>query len=637
MSYNTKYHGSFNDNVNFDTIDIYIKQSGYVGAVEELLLDSNPVVITYTEKDFDAQIFGCGCTINLINASTNFFRYDSLFSTPERNIYIEIVKTSNNLDSSIFLFQGYILPQMYTTTLEKNIRVTITANDGLSTLDRYTPWVLVDTSTYRAPEYQDAFSIISSILYDTAITKNIAINNTLENINYLIADSSGTIFNNIWFNATNFEGEDETEDDKKCLEKILKPFTGRCYYSNGKFVIERIADMGITPQKRFSLYDGTAVISVQNVSNNRIELSCTDDNKMISKSAKLTFNPGYQKIVLELKYKKPESLIENYFYDIEPLDGSNMSVGKYPLPKLRQWMASDKSLLTTAGNYNWFNWPDVSLWTYPSEKVPGIDYATYWVFGDALATTEQTYNWAKTQVLSSAFEFTPGVTNNVVTVNYKVAIDRYQGPDSGNSVNSAFALRVNDIDGTDWWLAKSKETDSSTYWSNNVYTFNSSIAWDDLKADQDDENTIYYIWDITQKVDMTEALNKEPSTFSYRTKVHVNNGWWFYPFIEANPRDIWVTKTYATPYEPQFIGIMYLDMYMTQITMTSPLPLLSNYHPYPTYIGDIDVDIQTPEYDTILEASMGYYYEILDKDIEIFDVSTVNYTNGIYNMDASLI
>ena len=366
MAYTTKYYGSFYDNVTHkDRIDIYIKQfclNEVATVPEKLLLDSNPLVISYPQREFHEQLFGCGATINIINDSSNFFRYDDIFGVPERNTYVEVIKTINYNgvggletlvygqgppgiatpvgDSSIVLFSGYVLPEMYTTTLAPlNTKVTIRCTDQLSLLDRYTPMILVDTSSYRADEYINAFDLISSILIDTDISNTIEIHNDMSNVNYVKdASSTDTIFNNIFYNAQNFADENNLMNDKMVLEMALKPFVARCYFNDGKWIIERTADMGKTTKDFVHYEKGSSTNTVRTQDNTRINLSNHD---IIAGTPTLTFNPGNIKLVTSLNYKLSSSLTDNYYWDAEYYTKDVSIASNRPLPKQRKWMASD--------------------------------------------------------------------------------------------------------------------------------------------------------------------------------------------------------------------------------------------------------------------------------------------------------
>jgi len=635
MSFNTIYYGSFNDNVNQDRIDIYIKQKGFSGEPSALLLDANPLVITYPEKEWDSQLFGCGCQINIINQSGNFYKYDSLFSVPERSNYVEIVKTTKAGDSSTLLFQGYILPDMYTSKLDKNIKLTIPATDRLTTLDRYTPAILVDTSTYRADEYLNANDLILTMLMDTDVTNHFYINNTLENINYR-RDSSSCIFDNIFFQSDNFHDEENVENSKKCMEKILKSFYSRVFYHDGKWKIERIKDMGLT-SKRYTYYPPNSPTTSVDVSNNRIDLTC-GNYEIINSSPELSYNPGYNKMVVNLKYKQPETLVENYFYDIEPLDTSNMSNGKYPLPQYRRWMVSDKSLTNYQGTWDGFlTTPDSSLWTFPITWNPDFtNPPTMWMYAGLWGSSQIRAEWADDQVLSTMFQFSPQQPGDELIINlrYKVATDVWQSGPNNAVFRTRFALRACDSNGKDWWIAKMNPNDTSTYWKDTPYTFDTSIMKSDLMAENPGKS--FMLWEISKEINISSPIFTDVSICKGRKRrrsyITINDSQFFYNSLFNR----YETYTYTVPTNPGYISQLYLDVYMFERTYPGLGGYLEDYNPYYAYFGDFDLDIATKIPKSYLEASMGYWYNTITRELDIFDTDTVLLTNGIYNCDASL-
>lgn len=632
MAFNTIYTGSFEENVLGDRIDIYIKQEDFAGEPSTLLMDANPLVITYPNKEFDNEIFGCGAEINVINDSGDFYKYDSLFSVPELSNYVEIIKTPKSGDPSIFLFQGYILPDMYTAKLGKNISLTIPATDRLTTLDRYVPTVLIDTSDYRADEYVNANELMFSCIIDADVTDKVMINNTLENKNYR-KDGESTVFDNIFFQTDNFYDDFSVQDDKKCMEKILKSFYSRIFYHNGAFHIERISDMAAI-NKQYALYQSDTSVESVDVSNNRIEISC-GNHEIISGSPTLSYYPGHNKLVVNLKYKQPESLVENYFYDIQPLDLSSRTNMGYPEPGFRRWMVSDFSLTNYRGSWNGFTtYPDTSLWAYPVTWLPDFERGCVrWYFSGYF--DQAMYEWADDQVLSTMFQFSPPTGNDqlLVKVAYKVAVDRYLSGESISSFQTRFALRGTDSNGNSWWLAKSNPEDTSTYWRSYVYTFDTSISRADLLADNPGKS--FMMWEIDKEINITQPIYTDVSLCYAKKRRYV---------YSPGGKRLWgtifnryYTDTYYVPTNPEYIGQIYLDVYMFERTYPSLGGWHANYNPYPAYFGDFDVDIETPVPEEYLEASMGYFYNTVNRDLEIFDTSTIMYTNGIYNADASLI
>lgn len=624
MNYNTIYKASFNDIVLGDRIDIYIKQEGYNGPVEDLILDNNPLTISYPTKEFDYQIFGCGAEINIINDSGDFYKYDSLFSVPERSNYIEIIKTTKAEDASMYIFQGYILPDLYTSRLGKNIHLTIPATDRLSTLDRYVPWVIVDTSTFRSREYNDALSMITSVLYDADVTNILKVNNTLQNINYRRDVSDNTILNNIFFQADNFQTNEQVENSKTVLEKILQPLYSRVYYYNGAWHIDRVQDL--TKKRYYTVYPKDTSTYGEVVEDTIIDLSC-EDSKTVANTAELSFHPGNSKLIVNLKYKKPPSLVENWWYGFSYYSKEVSVNSNLPLPAHRRWMTSEPTGFTIR--------PNVSF--------PGIDKGFLMgkqIFAFPSIPDDAWYN----MFFSTMFLFTP--TENTATDPTIINIEYKRGfhPEVASVYTNfsdvetqdksvllgRFALRACDRNGNDHWIAKSHPDDTSTYWSNVPYTFDASITWGELK-----ENN--YIWEIKERVDISDPIVTDVSIISYNYLEHTNEGYWFYPFIEARPRDTWVTKTYEVPSKTQYIGELYLDVYDTFHNYRGNKPVSPSGWYYGTYfgtnMGDFNVQATTPEYPDMLEADMGYFYNIIEKDLHIFDVSVVQYTNGVYNMD----
>jgi len=626
MAFNTIYSGSFLENVNSDRIDIYFKQEGFTGEPSTLTLDANPVVITYPTKEFDSQIFGCGAQINILNQTGNFYQYDSLFSTPERSNYVEIIKTPASGDASIFLFQGYILPDMYSSKLGKNIQLTIPATDRLSTLDRYTPWILVDVSGYRAKEYLDGLSMVTSILYDADVTNVVKVNNTLQNINYIRDASHDTVLQNIWLQADNFQDKDKIENDKEVLEKILQSLYSRVYYFNGAWHIDRVQDL--TESRTYTVYPKETSIYSELKPNNIIDLSCVE-KKAIAGSAELSYNPGNSKLIVNLKYKKPESLTENFFEDFQYYTKEVSTASTLPLPKQRRWMFSTSKSYVAVPNHRPvypYGGIEESCFLWSKQLFSGLTdeewfdefFSTMFLYSSKENTTSNP--------TSLSVKFKQGFPPTLASVLTIGASDASQ-----NAVKflSRFALRAVDRNGKDWWIAKSGYNDTSTYWSDTVYTFDVSTSWADIKEND-------YILERSEQINITDPILTDASISYYYVKVHTNEGYWFYPFIEANPKDTWVQKTYVTPTNPQYINELYLDIYDVFHNYRSGGPVHANgwyYNSfYMCWMGDTDVDCATETYPDMLEASIGYFYNTITKNLHIFDTSTVLYTNGIYNI-----
>ena len=605
MSYNVIYFSDFYDAIG-DKIDVEIYQNDFPGVPERLILDSNPVTISYPKKDFYDTIFGGGAKINIINPSTNFFRYDTLFSKGERDNYVKIKKTSSNLPAPITIFEGYVLPQMYSSTIEKNIKITIPATDQLSMLDKFIPMLLVDASGYRADEYINAFDLISTTLVDADISNKIAINNTLENINY-VKDTSSTVFNNVFLNAANFADNQGIQNDKICLDKILDAFYSRIYYDNGQWKIERIPDIA-DENKGFVLYEkNNDDVSYYVDANTRRNLACSD-HKILSNTANLTFYPGYKRLALELKYKQPDSLVENIYWDTQYYVKDLSIESNLPFPKLKRWMLSD-----TEASIFYKPWADTNI-------TSGIYFAPSSAWGINLAK----WGYFTGQYATTMFEFSPDPSGTILNIAYNYSVPQ-NITGSGYSVNGWFALRGVDENGNNWWIAKSHPEDTSTYWSSTLYRFNASTAYDDLVKDN-------FKFEVNEQIDITSPVVLETKTYSKKSYEKVSVAefhflWWQWDKYKYK----WVTRTYTEPSKTQLIGQLFLDIYPISRTYSGA----TGYIPYNTMFGDVDIDQRMEIPNNILEVSIGEYNDVAEFQLDIFDTNGVNFTNGLYNMDAS--
>ena len=600
MAYTLIHTGSFEDNRG-DRVDVHIySNASSPPAFSPLILDGNPISIEYPTQEFDSQLFGCGARINVINDSSNFFRYDHLFSAPERSIKVEIIKTSPDLDSSIFLFQGYVLPQLYSSTLEKNIRVTIPATDQLKLLEKINPYLLIDTSSYRAEEIINAYDLIYNTIYDLDVVPELAINNSIYNINYEKTPTS-TVFNNVFFDANNFADKEGLFDDKKILEMILKSFYSRMYYYNGRWYIDRIKDMA-TYDKNYAVFNDIEDVSTYSFidSNARINLS---DHNVIAQSANFSYEPGYQKVVLKLNYKQPESLLDNYYWDFQYFTQEvslNIFPTPYPMPRHRKWMmsATDSSLLAE---------------TYVDVNIPqGL---TFFLNIDWAPINNAKWDWLGNQFASSMFQFNPVSPDTVVSVKYDYSLDPASVGDS--SIRGAFALRTVNSAGTNYWIAKSNKNDTSTYWSTTPYLFTKEDRMTNLTSNKLEMNS---------QINITRPLVTNP-TYSRKVKRQPMIPW----FLFGKRKEKWETFTYENPHASQLVHEMYLDIYGCRKSSGSLMLGMK------TQFGNVDVDIAPTRYPDILEASLGNFLSIKNVDIDIFDASTILYTNNAFNFDGSLM
>lgn len=605
MAYNTIYSGSFNDILG-DKIDIYIKQKDFNGNPSTLLLDGNPLVISYPSKEFDSQLFGCGAKINIINNSIDFFKYNSLFAIPERNNYVEIIKTSNNLDSSIYLFQGYILPEMYSSTLQKNGKITIPVTDQLSQLDRYKPLILqdlkatADTSAYRADEFINATDLMQTILYDIDGPTKMVVNNSLFTDKYIKGDFN-TIFDNIFFDANQFSDSKGFLDSKKSLEMILKSFYSRCYYSNGKWMIERVKDIPII-NKNMVVYD-TDSSSVTGYINPNTFINLSDHN-ILNNSATVTYNPGYQKLIVNLKYKQPESLVDNIWSDWQYYIKEVSVNNSKPMPKLKSWMLSSTDVSLNAEQYSDKNLTDGIWFTLSSNWIP---------------ISWNDWTWLQGQYASSKFQFTTNSYPEKTVVNVKYGYSLDPGNITGtDTYKTNFALRAVDSTGKNWWI-KANPDNNTTIWSETEYKWTKTIPYKDVSNNN-------YI-EVTESIDITSPLATNSGLTKTTYKVKEQGGrilfwdWYYYK---------WVDNYTPTTINTQYINEIYLDLYTIQ-KKANWVGHAWEYQSIKTHLGNVDVEVAANTPPSILESSLNTYSGIKEIDLDIFDCSISQFTNGIFS------
>jgi hypothetical protein len=597
MSWNTIFYGSFNENVNHDRIDIWIKQQGFTGEPSALLLDANPLVITYAAKQFNDQLFGCGCEINAINQTGDYYQYDTLFSAPERNNYVEIIKTPVSGDPSIFIFQGYTLPEMYSTTLQKSIKLTITATDQLSQLDRFKPKLLVDDASYRADEFVNATDLIQTILTDCDVTENVAVNNTLFNQNYSKVPES-TVFDNLFFDANQFSDKDGVMNDDEILEQILKTFYSRIYYANNKWMIERIPDIA-TLNKEYTLYvyDDASSFTVGNAP---VDLK---NHEVLSGTPELTYNPGYQKIRVKLNYKQPDSLVDNYYNDWQYYTRDYSVNTTKPIPRLRHWMFSSGDNSIYADLYNDQNIDTGLTWSLDSNWAPIV-----W----------SDWTWLQGTYCTTMFQFSTNTLpeKTILKVVYEHAVDPANAT-TGDTFKGRFALRCCTSTGTNYWISKSNANDSSTYWGTTPYIFEVEEDYDSFSDTG--------IFEVSKQIDVTTPVTSN-SAISYRTKKSYTVQILPFPWVYTHRR----TETIVTPIPVQYINEFYLDIYAMQ-RQTTWSGHSGEFQAVKTQFGNVDVDVATRIPPNILESSLGGYTGVKELSLDIFDVSVSQFTNGIYN------
>ena len=230
------------------------------------------------------------------------------------------------------------------------------------------------------------------------------------------------------------------------------------------------------------------------------------------------------------------------------------------------------------------------------------------------------------------FKFTPQ-EHTVVSVKYMESIEP-NITSAGQKVKASFALRGIDASGIDWWIGKADPVDTSTFWQDTPYIFEVEKDYTDIVADD-------FKFEVSELIDISYPV----FTGSGRMETRVwDRGktrkiiFWTYTVGEG-----WVTTTYAQPTTLQKVGQLYLDIY--PISRTIPTSPITSWFPFWSQFGDVDVDVDVEIPQTVLETDFTsyvspcgvptYYTGIQNFQLDIFDTSVVQFTNGLYNMDSS--
>lgn len=296
--YGNRYTASFYDSDN-NIIDIVIKQKGFQGVSQPLKLKYPALTISRPRGDLRTNIFGTGCSINIVNNGT-FLQYSGLFGTPEMENYVVITRNTNYI-----LFEGFVLPQMYSQQLKNNAVITITANDQLSTLRKKKPEILKGENNFIR-----VIDLVKEIVWSTGLEKDILVKNGIFNEFYSpVYNASITPFDQAYFERNLYlEKDEEPMDSYSILESVLKSFGSRIYYTNGKWYIERVKNQkNLDSYKVYSPDQSTSTVTITRP---KVELS---SHKVIHNQGNMEYIAGAKEYELAMNVKVFDNLVRQDF------------------------------------------------------------------------------------------------------------------------------------------------------------------------------------------------------------------------------------------------------------------------------------------------------------------------------------
>ncbi len=229
MAYGVKYRLEFSDHNEKDK-KIEILKNNYVGSVLPMIGTENPCEITWEgDDDFYSPIKGSKCRLNLF--VTNTVSYDNFYEYDEREYQVKIsYKDSSNNYQTYWI--GWLVVDSFSEAItSKPFQISLTAIDGLGTLDSYSMFV-DDTSVGLVNAKQYIYKSLNNLdlQLDIYVSQDIFILNpgaTVDSIYDVINIKPYTLQKDKF--ALN--------NAKKILEQILKFTNARIFQSFGRWYI----------------------------------------------------------------------------------------------------------------------------------------------------------------------------------------------------------------------------------------------------------------------------------------------------------------------------------------------------------------------------------------------------------------
>lgn len=235
MAYGVKYRLDFSDDRGF-TKRVDILKNGYSSTILPWVGTDSPVTIEWaSNENFYSPIIGSSCQLNMI--VTDDISYDNFFEYDEREYKVNVYQDNGSGGYNLY-WSGWITNDIYQQPIGSTpYTITITANDGIGTLDgynTYTPAYNVDTCTI--------WEVIYNNLNYLGLAYNIYISNDIRDWN----DASwSNVFEDVTIQKVGlFKDYYTIRDAKEVLISILQLFNCRLFQSNGAWYIVNNSSYG---------------------------------------------------------------------------------------------------------------------------------------------------------------------------------------------------------------------------------------------------------------------------------------------------------------------------------------------------------------------------------------------------------
>ena len=229
MAYGVKYRLEFSDDAE-NGKKIEILKKNYSGSVLPIVGQADPCVISWEGDDnFYSPIKGSQCTLNFFVTDT--VSYDNFYEFDEREYKVKISYKDSSNNYQIYWIGWLVVDQFKEAITTKPFPITLTAFDGLGTLDAFDMF-LDDTST----GFVNARTYITNSLnnldleFDIYVSQDIFIRNPGVTT-YTLYDTM-----NMPVNAL-LKDKLDINNAKHILEQILKITNARIFQAFGKWYI----------------------------------------------------------------------------------------------------------------------------------------------------------------------------------------------------------------------------------------------------------------------------------------------------------------------------------------------------------------------------------------------------------------
>jgi len=236
--FGNKYVLNFGDDYNDFAYRVIIQQRGYFGAVLPMVGTNSPVELEWEgDDDFYQPIKGSRCTINLM--VTDDIDYDDFYTQPEKSYKVllqwygyDAAPPLTGPSTWNTFWSGFIVADNFKELIStKPFPISLTANDGLGTIDSY----FLNPAVYR-PQFgpESAYPLQIKIIAD--ILKNLELNLDIIAVHeWLNYRSLGFVANSAAFDS--FLNEAEQKSTKEILSAILLSTNSRIFQSDNKWCI----------------------------------------------------------------------------------------------------------------------------------------------------------------------------------------------------------------------------------------------------------------------------------------------------------------------------------------------------------------------------------------------------------------